>query len=91
MPRPPRGLYLIGDFPYLRGSETPAAKAIEAAQGDVDLLKADVLKISHHGSKHGVNLELVERIDRAEGDVDLEHGRRRTVQLSARGRTGPDP
>ena len=28
----------------------------------VDLLKADVLKVSHHGSKHGVNLELVERI-----------------------------
>jgi beta-lactamase superfamily II metal-dependent hydrolase len=53
---------VIGDFPYLRDSETPAAKAIEAAQGDVDLLKADVLKISHHGSKHGVNLELVERI-----------------------------
>lgn len=53
---------MIGDFPFLRGSETPAAKAIEAAQGDLDLLKADVLKISHHGSKHGVNLELVERI-----------------------------
>ncbi len=54
--------YVVGDFPFLRGSETPAAKAIAAAQGDVDLLKADVLKISHHGSKHGVNLELVERI-----------------------------
>jgi hypothetical protein len=54
--------YVVSDFPFLRGSETPAAKAIAAAQGDVDLLKADVLKVSHHGSKHGVNLELVERI-----------------------------
>lgn len=54
--------YVLGDFPYLHRSETPAAKAIAAAQGDVDLLRADVLKVSHHGSKHGVNLELVERI-----------------------------
>jgi hypothetical protein len=54
--------YVLGDFPYLHRSETPAAKAIAAAQGDVDLLAGDVLKVSHHGSKHGVNLELVERI-----------------------------
>lgn len=54
--------YVLTDFPFLRGSETPAAKAIAAAQGDLDLLKADVLKVSHHGSKHGVNLELVQRI-----------------------------
>ena len=54
--------YVLGDFPFLHKSETPAAKAIAAAQGDVDLLGGDVLKISHHGSKHGVNLELVERI-----------------------------
>jgi competence protein ComEC len=55
--------YVLGDFPFLHKSGTPAAKAIAAAQGNVDLLKADVLKVSHHGSKHGVNLELVERID----------------------------
>ncbi len=54
--------YVLGDFPFLHRSETPAAKAIAAAQGDVDLLRGDVLKISHHGSKHGVNLELVERV-----------------------------
>jgi beta-lactamase superfamily II metal-dependent hydrolase len=55
--------YVLGDFPFLHKSETPAAKAIAAAQGNVDLLKADVFKVSHHGSKHGVSLELVERID----------------------------
>lgn len=55
--------YVLGDFPFLFKSDTPAAKAIAAAQGDVDLLRGDVLKVSHHGSKHGVNLELVERVN----------------------------
>jgi beta-lactamase superfamily II metal-dependent hydrolase len=55
--------YVLVDFPFLRQSDTPAAKAIAAAQGNVDLLKSQVFKVSHHGSKHGVNLELVERID----------------------------
>jgi hypothetical protein len=55
--------YALVDFPFLRKSDTPAAKAIAAAQGNVDLLKSQVFKVSHHGSKHGVNLELVERID----------------------------
>jgi len=54
--------YVLGDFPFLFKSDTPAAKAIAAAQGNVDLLSGDVLKVSHHGSKHGVNLELVERV-----------------------------
>jgi beta-lactamase superfamily II metal-dependent hydrolase len=55
--------YAVADFPVLRKSDTPAAKAIAAAQGNVDLLKSQVFKVSHHASKHGVNLELVERID----------------------------
>ncbi len=54
--------YVLVDFPLLFKSGTPAAKAIGAAQADTDALAADVLKVSHHGSKHGVNLELVERI-----------------------------
>jgi hypothetical protein len=54
--------FVLGDFPFLFKSETPAAKAIAAAQGNVDLLRGDVMKVSHHGSKHGVNLELVERV-----------------------------
>src|SRR6266571_4433498 len=53
---------VLVDFPLLFKSGTPAAKAIGAAQADTDALAADVLKVSHHGSKHGVNLELVERI-----------------------------
>ena len=54
--------YVLTDFPYLRKSDTPAARAIAAATGDIDLLAGDVLKVSHHASKHGVNLELVERV-----------------------------
>jgi beta-lactamase superfamily II metal-dependent hydrolase len=54
--------YVLADFPFLRKSETPAARAIAAAQGNVDLLNSQVFKVSHHASKHGVNLELVERI-----------------------------
>jgi hypothetical protein len=49
------------DFPKLRTDDNTAAKAIKAATGS-DSLRAKVLKVSHHGSKHGVNLELVERI-----------------------------
>ena len=54
--------FALVDFPFLRKSDTPAARAIAAAQSDVDLLAADVVKVSHHGSKHGVNLELIERL-----------------------------
>jgi hypothetical protein len=54
--------YLLTDFPYLPDSSTAAAKAIKAATGG-DLLRSDVMKISHHCSKRGVNLELMERID----------------------------
>ena len=54
--------FVATDFPYLAESKSPAAKAIKAATGGKDLLSADVLKVSHHASKHGVNLELVERI-----------------------------
>ena len=53
--------YVLTDFPMLHASHSAAAKAIKGAVG-ADLLKGDVLKVSHHGSKHGVNLELVERI-----------------------------
>ena len=53
--------YLLTDFPYLPDSSTAAAKAIKAATGG-DLLRSDVMKISHHCSKRGVNLELMERI-----------------------------
>ncbi len=31
-------------------------------RGGADLMRAHVLKVSHHASKHGINLELVERV-----------------------------
>jgi hypothetical protein len=53
--------YADTDFPILAASDSAAAKAIKAATGS-DPLRSQVLKVSHHASKHGVNLELVERI-----------------------------
>ena len=38
-----------------------AGELLESGPG-CDMLRANVLKVSHHGSKHGVNLELVERM-----------------------------
>ncbi|MCK5131478.1 MAG: hypothetical protein KAR40_04935 [Candidatus Sabulitectum sp.] len=53
--------YLLTDFPYLSASGSEAAKAIKAARGK-DLLNSDIMKVSHHCSKRGVNLELMERV-----------------------------
>jgi hypothetical protein len=49
------------DFPQLRPSDSPVAKVMNRAQGSYPL-NADVFKVPHHGSKHGLNLELVELI-----------------------------
>jgi beta-lactamase superfamily II metal-dependent hydrolase len=56
--------YVLTDFPQLHSSDNAAAKAIRAATGS-DPLTARVLKVSHHASKRGINLELAERIDPA--------------------------
>lgn len=53
--------YVLTDFPNIPASDSAAARALRAAQG-ADLLGGHVLKVSHHASKHGVNLELVSRI-----------------------------
>lgn len=53
--------HVTADFPELHASGSAAAQAIRAATG-ADHLRADVLKVSHHASKHGVNLELMSRI-----------------------------
>jgi hypothetical protein len=50
------------DFPELHPSDSPVAKVMDQAQGHFPL-KADVFKVPHHGSKHGLNLELVEMMD----------------------------
>jgi len=52
---------VMGDFPNLRPDNSPAAEAIGKARG-YEPLSADVFKVPHHGSKHGLNLELVELI-----------------------------
>lgn len=54
--------YVLTDFPFLMKSNSPSAAAIGAATGDLDLLRAQVFKVSHHASKRGVNLELLERM-----------------------------
>jgi hypothetical protein len=53
--------YVLTDFPYLAASTTEQARLLDVGSG-LDVLRANVLKVSHHGSKHGVNLELVERM-----------------------------
>jgi hypothetical protein len=53
--------YALGDFPYLHASESAVSKALKMATG-TDPLNGNVMKVPHHGSKHGVNLELIERI-----------------------------
>jgi beta-lactamase superfamily II metal-dependent hydrolase len=50
------------DFPQLhQHNDSPLYRELSAARGR-DYLAADVFKVSHHASKHGVNLELMERI-----------------------------
>jgi beta-lactamase superfamily II metal-dependent hydrolase len=50
------------DFPDLVQEQNETlAKELRTAIG-IDYLKADLFKLSHHASKHGVTLELVERV-----------------------------
>jgi len=51
---------VLQDFPHLDRDSDNWSRLISARKGREPLL-CDVLKVSHHGSKHGVNLELVER------------------------------
>jgi hypothetical protein len=53
--------YVLTEFPFLAASTTEQARLLDVGSGS-DILRANVLKVSHHGSKHGVNLELVERM-----------------------------
>lgn len=53
--------YVLTDFPYLAVPTTDQGRLLDVGSG-VDVLRANVFKVSHHGSKHGVNLELVERM-----------------------------
>jgi hypothetical protein len=51
------------DFPDLHNEQNPVlARELQAARGR-DYLAADLFKMSHHASKHGINLELMERVN----------------------------
>ena len=52
------------DNPQLAADDSPIAEALRKARG-VEPLSADVFKVAHHGSKHGINLELVEEVSPA--------------------------
>ena len=53
--------HVMIDFPSLGSSDSAVAKALRKARG-VEPLRANVFKIPHHCSKHGLNLELIEEI-----------------------------
>lgn len=53
---------VVTDFPELRPQDSPVANYLRMALG-ANPLSASVFKVAHHGSKHGVNLELLELID----------------------------
>jgi beta-lactamase superfamily II metal-dependent hydrolase len=52
---------VLVDFPELHPQNAPAAEAIEKAQGP-EALDAEIFKVPHHASKHGLNLGLVEAV-----------------------------
>ena len=56
--------HALTDFPDLHTERSAAAKALRVALG-TDPLKANVFKVPHHMSKHGLNLELVEQVSPA--------------------------
>jgi competence protein ComEC len=52
---------VLVDFPDLQPDNSPIAKELRMALGN-NPLSAQVFKVSHHASKHGINLELIELI-----------------------------
>ncbi|HEV2769728.1 MAG TPA: hypothetical protein VGV40_06035 [Solirubrobacteraceae bacterium] len=52
---------VLVDFPQLGPASTATARALRSA-GGTQPLAAEVFKVPHHGSKHGLSLELVETI-----------------------------
>jgi hypothetical protein len=52
---------VLVDFPQLGPSKTAVTTALRRSRGS-EPLNAQIFKVPHHGSKHGLNLELVEAI-----------------------------
>jgi hypothetical protein len=63
---------VLVDFPQLGPMNTAVTKAVRGAHGS-EPLDAQVFKVPHHGSKHGLNLELVEEIRPAVSIVSSVH------------------
>jgi hypothetical protein len=64
------------DFPQLGPVKTAVTTALRRSRG-AEPLRAQVFKVPHHGSKHGVNLELVETVRPAISIVSsVRHGGR---------------
>ena len=54
--------HVTADFmPLHRGHDADVYRALRTAAGRDDLA-AQILKVSHHASKHGINIELIERM-----------------------------
>ena len=53
---------VLDDFATVETTRFPASQALQQVAAP-DPLRAEVFKVPHHGSKHGVNIELVEAID----------------------------
>jgi hypothetical protein len=53
--------HVLVDFPVLHRENAPAAEELEKAHGP-DALDAEIFKVPHHASKHGLNLGLVEAV-----------------------------
>jgi beta-lactamase superfamily II metal-dependent hydrolase len=52
---------VLAEFPQLGPETTPVTTALRSS-GGIHPLRAHIFKIPHHGSKHGLTLELVEAI-----------------------------
>jgi hypothetical protein len=53
---------VLVDFPELHSRTGPLAEALEQ-KARPETLKAEILKVPHHASKHGLNIGLVEAVD----------------------------
>lgn len=65
--------HALVDFPRLNLDGRARARAIRS-NADQDVLQAQVFKVPHHASKHGVHLELVERVGAAISVVSCVNG-----------------
>lgn len=63
---------VLVDFPQLGATRTAVTTALRRSRGS-EPLSAQVFKVPHHGSKHGLNLELVEAIKPAVSIVSSVH------------------